>query len=106
MSDLILEQTNSANQISKKMLWKGKKYISFTDSRQGTAKISALINIDSETYWLRSQVFHSLCKERIELQNQRPQLTEEEKIASIEEIAKLKEELSTITLPILLIKKG
>lgn len=105
MSDLILEQTNSANPISKEMLWEGKKYISFTDSRQGTAKISALINIDSETYWLRSQVFHSLCKERIELQNQFPQLNEEDKIACIKELEKLKAELPTIKIPILINKK-
>lgn len=64
MSDIILEQTNDAIPIQNQMLWNGKKYISFTDSRQGTAKISALINIDSETYWFRSQIFHSLCKKR------------------------------------------
>jgi hypothetical protein len=42
------------------MLWNGKKYISFTDSRQGTAKISALINIDSENYFTKSRLFHHL----------------------------------------------
>src|SRR5690606_13643240 len=43
-------------------LYNGKKYISFTDSRQGTAKISAMINIDSESNWIRYQVYHYLAK--------------------------------------------
>lgn len=59
LSDIILDQTQSANSTGK-ALNDGKKYISFTDSRQGTAKISALINIDSETNWVRYQVYHYL----------------------------------------------
>ncbi|MCK4664933.1 MAG: DEAD/DEAH box helicase [Bacteroidales bacterium] len=66
LSDIVLEQTPEAKQITEKMLWSGHKYISFTDSRQGTAKVSALINIDSERNWLRSQVFHLLAKKRKE----------------------------------------
>lgn len=100
MSDLILEQTNSANPVSNEMLWSGKKYISFTDSRQGTAKIAALININSEAYWLRSQVFHSLCKER--LKDLPPHLTDEEKVAYKSELEKLKQELIDIKAPIII----
>jgi DEAD/DEAH box helicase domain-containing protein len=62
ISDIVLEQTNEINPTTQQMLWKGKKYISFTDSRQGTAKISALINRDSENMFLKTQVFHNLCK--------------------------------------------
>lgn len=62
ISDIILEQTNDSNPITTQMLWHGKKYISFTDSRQGTAKIAALINIDSESMFTKSQVFHNLSK--------------------------------------------
>ncbi len=62
MSDIILEQTNDSNPITTQMLWHGKKYISFTDSRQGTAKIAALINIDSESMFTKSQVYHNLSK--------------------------------------------
>jgi len=62
LSDIILEETPKDKASSSKMLWNGRKYISFTDSRQGTAKISALINIDNEKNWLRSVVYHSLCE--------------------------------------------
>lgn len=62
ISDVVLEQTNDSAPLNDKMLWNGKKYISFTDSRQGTAKISALINIDSENYFTKSRVFHHLSK--------------------------------------------
>lgn len=64
LSDIILEQSQSAEKVSSKTLLKGKKYISFTDSRQGTAKIAALINFDSEYDWIRYQVYHFLIKRK------------------------------------------
>lgn len=64
LSDVFLENTPSAEEIRTEMLWDGHKYISFTDSRQGTAKISALINIDNENSWIRSQIFHLLCQQQ------------------------------------------
>lgn len=64
LSDLILELTPEANPLTKEMLWRGHKYISFTDSRQGTAKISALINQDNEANWIRSHVYHKLCEKK------------------------------------------
>lgn len=63
LSDVFLENTPPAGEIRQDTLWNGHKYISFTDSRQGTAKISALINIDNESNWIRSQVFHKLSLE-------------------------------------------
>lgn len=60
LSDLVLDQTQNARTIDSKTLYNGKKYISFTDSRQGTAKIAALINIDSESDWIRYQTYHYL----------------------------------------------
>lgn len=60
LSDIILDQTQVAKQKTPYTLHNGRKYISFTDSRQGTAKISALINIDSESNWVRYQVYHFL----------------------------------------------
>lgn len=67
LSDVFLENTPGADEIRSEMLWEGHKYISFTDSRQGTAKISALINIDNENNWIRSQVFHLLWKEQLNI---------------------------------------
>jgi DEAD/DEAH box helicase domain-containing protein len=64
LSDIILEETPEAKPIDKKMLWRGHKYISFTDSRQGTAKVSALINLDTEKTWLWSNIYHELCNKR------------------------------------------
>lgn len=62
LSDIILDQTQKNPKKSKETLYNGRKYISFTDSRQGTAKISALINIDSESDWIRYQTYHHLLK--------------------------------------------
>ena len=62
LSDIILDQTEIADKKSSTTLYGGRKYISFTDSRQGTAKISALINIDSENDWIRYQTYHFLLK--------------------------------------------
>ena len=60
LTDLVLEQTQHATKKTAKVLNDGKKYISFTDSRQGTAKISAYINIDAETNWTRYHIYHYL----------------------------------------------
>ena len=68
LSDIILEQTPQAQTQTTTMLWNGHKYISFTDSRQGTAKMSANINADNERNWLRNQVFHTLAKKRMPAQ--------------------------------------
>lgn len=68
LSDIVLDQVPEARNITTKTLYKGRKYISFTDSRQGTAKISALINIDSESDWIRYQVYHFLLKKLIDNQ--------------------------------------
>jgi hypothetical protein len=62
LADIILEETPVSDELTQQTLWDGHKYISFTDSRQGTAKISALINQDKEANWVRSQVFHKLCE--------------------------------------------
>lgn len=62
LADIILEEMPPEGSITQGMLWEGRKYISFTDSRQGTARISALINQDKEAAWVRSLVFHILCE--------------------------------------------
>jgi superfamily II DNA/RNA helicase len=69
LADVILEQTQANPKRSGKALYEGRKYISFTDSRQGTAKISALINIDSEANWTRYQIYHQLLS-KLPQQNQ------------------------------------
>ena len=71
LADVILEETPAEQTLNPEMLWEGRKYISFTDSRQGTAKVSALINQDKEASWVRAQLFHRLS----ELQKQINQAT-------------------------------
>lgn len=92
LSDILLEQTPEMYPQKKEMLWKGHKYISFTDSRQGTAKVSALINIDSERNWLRSQIFHLLAEKRKSEENNLSQINKEEIQQAINQV---KAELQT-----------
>ncbi len=40
--------------------WDGRRMITFTDSRQGTARIAANLQLDAERTFLRSQVYHTL----------------------------------------------
>ena len=99
LSDIILEQTPEANRKTERMLWNGHKYISFTDSRQGTAKISALINIDNETNWIRSEVFHRLCEKQMQ---SHVEISNEELEMIIEQLEK---EYEQTTIPVLKGKK-
>lgn len=46
---------------------KGKRLITFTDSRQGTARFSAKMQLDSERNWTRSQVYKTAVLEAGEL---------------------------------------
>jgi hypothetical protein len=62
LADLILDQSQISQNISNSTIYDGRKYISFTDSRQGTAKIAALINHDNENDWIRYHTYHLLLK--------------------------------------------
>ncbi|MDB5006255.1 MAG: hypothetical protein JWP45_648 [Mucilaginibacter sp.] len=97
LSDVILELTPESNPLTKEMLWKGHKYISFTDSRQGTAKISALINQDNEANWIRSHVYHKLCEKKENWKKENASSPEE--LRAI--ITQLELELANTTLPVL-----
>lgn len=46
------------------ILYEGRKYITFTDSRQGTAKFSMALNQDVERNWVRSSLYHYLAELR------------------------------------------
>jgi len=102
LADIFLEETPESENPTQAMLWKGRKYISFTDSRQGTAKISALINQDNEASYIRSQIFHKLCEKKKDWQDQNPEISKEE-LSKI--ISQLESEILATTIPILKIKK-
>lgn len=93
LSDVFLENTPGADEIRSEMLWEGHKYISFTDSRQGTAKISALINIDNENNWIRSQVFHKLWQEQLNISS--------DETFNSDELKELEEQLALQKIPVL-----
>lgn len=50
----------------KDILYEGRKFIAFTDSRQGTAKSALGINQDVERNWIRSAIYHDLAIRRQE----------------------------------------
>lgn len=102
LADIFLEETPEAEKLTAEMLWKGHKYISFTDSRQGTAKISALINQDNEANLIRSLVFHKLCEEKLSWKQENPIIPTEDIKLIIEQLEK---ELANTSIPILRINK-
>lgn len=78
LSSTLLEEASPMANRTTGQLWEGRKYIAFTDSRQGTAKSALAQNIDTERNWIRTAVFHYLSdKRRSESVNARD-LTEEE----------------------------
>ncbi|MFV0144913.1 DEAD/DEAH box helicase [Empedobacter falsenii] len=97
LSDILLENTPQATEIRQEMLWNGHKYISFSDSRQGTAKIAALINIDNESRWIQSQVYHKL----IEINQNNLQINHSEENEIVEAIQVLELELANTVNPVL-----
>ena len=57
-----VDKAESGNLEQGNVLYEGKKYIAFTDSRQGTAISAQAINNDMERVWLRSEIFRRLYK--------------------------------------------
>lgn len=76
LASLILDQ--AAPSESSSTIHKGQKYITFTDSRQSTAKSALLINQEVERDWIRTQLYQNLAKRRMEHYSPGG-LTEEEK---------------------------
>lgn len=78
LAPTLLEQTvPETNEPSS--LWQGRKYISFTDNRQGTAKSTFQQNIDVERNWLRTAIYHYLANE------QRKTITPPQRLTDLEE---------------------
>lgn len=98
LSDVILEhlpdmdpEDKSKNSEESSILWRGHKYITFTDSRQGTAKLSALTIIDMENYWVSSVIYQKL----IEM-NRGVELTKEQREKYLLERAELVQIIKTL----------
>ena len=65
LSSTLLEQA-PATPNNPNLIWEGRKYIAFTDSRQGTAKSALAQNIDTERIWIQSRILHHLSTKRTE----------------------------------------
>lgn len=66
LSTLLLDQAESLSKPDAEILYEGKKYITFTDNRQGSARSAMGINQDVERAWIRSSIFHRLADLRLE----------------------------------------
>lgn len=64
LSSIVLDQAAQAEQTAGTIHY-GQKYITFTDSRQATAKSAMAINQDVERTWIRTKVFQHLAEKRM-----------------------------------------
>lgn len=65
LSSIVLDQAAQAEQTAGTIHY-GQKYITFTDSRQATAKSAMAINQDVERTWIRTKVFQYLAEKRMD----------------------------------------
>ena len=66
LSTLILDNAEGTTGKDAEIVYNGKKYITFTDNRQGSARSAMGMNQDVERSWVRSTIFHKLADLRIE----------------------------------------
>jgi superfamily II DNA or RNA helicase len=78
LTTLILDHAQGMNSNDAEILYDGKKYITFTDNRQGSARSAMGMNQDVERAWVRASIFHKLADIRIESMPT-TELTEQEK---------------------------
>ena len=66
LSSLILDNAEMSKSKDAETLYDGRKYITFTDNRQGSARSAMGINQDVERAWIRSSIYHILTDKRID----------------------------------------
>lgn len=66
LSTLILDNAEGTDKKDTEILYNGKKYISFTDNRQGSARFAMGLNQDVERSWVRASIFHKLADMRLD----------------------------------------
>lgn len=57
LATIILDNAEGTNKNDSEVLYDGKKYITFTDNRQGSARNAMGLNQDVERAWIRSAIF-------------------------------------------------
>ncbi|HBK7251790.1 TPA: DEAD/DEAH box helicase [Vibrio cholerae] len=89
----LLEYCQDGKKEQKKGPWNGRRMITFTDSRQGTARFSAKSQQDAERQFLRSTLFHLILDKAIrESGSGSPESAELEKYKKMLDMAKMSED--------------
>ena len=66
LATLLLDHAEAGNINDGDVLYDGKKYITFTDNRQGSARSAMGLNQDVERAWVRSAIFRVLADMRLD----------------------------------------
>lgn len=66
LSSLLLDNAEVSKSKDTETLYDGRKYITFTDNRQGSARSAMGINQDVERAWIRSSIYHILTDKRLD----------------------------------------
>lgn len=65
LATLLLDHAEAGNSKDAEVLYEGKKFITFTDNRQGSARSAMGTNQDVERSWIRASIFHKLADNRL-----------------------------------------
>lgn len=65
LATLLLDNAEAIGSNDAGVVYEGRKYIAFTDSRQGSARSAMGLNQDVERSWIRASIFHKLADMRL-----------------------------------------
>lgn len=65
LATLLLDNAEPVDSNDVGVVYEGRKYITFTDSRQGSARSAMGLNQDVERSWIRASIFHKLADMRL-----------------------------------------
>ena len=66
LATLLLDNAEPIDSNDAGVVYEGRRYITFTDSRQGSARSAMGLNQDVERSWIRSSIFHKLADMRLD----------------------------------------
>lgn len=66
LATLLLDNAEPIDSNDADVVYEGRKYITFTDSRQGSARFAMELNQDVERSWIRASIFHKLADMRLD----------------------------------------
>ena len=65
LATVLLDNAEPIDSNDTDVVYEGRKYIAFTDSRQGSARFAMELNQDVERSWIRASIFHKLADMRL-----------------------------------------